>query len=411
VSHRDRLLEVATRALRGEIADINVRSDGSAALLNAGKDLMWTGYSPDAELLKGLIVKTNGNRATELVAACLPKFYNHTESETNDASFARALATPGNRLHFFVKEDGSLLRPYVHPDSGRVEFATRGMLQLTSGTNGYFDFCGAAADIARRKYPALLDRDLVRRYTFMCELIHPNNVIITRYGNREDLPVLTIVDLATGEELPRAEVEEMCRRYRLTPVAAYSPRSASFLDAITELRRSWAGTDIEGTVVAVEHPDWPTPFRLKVKGEHYLRLMRFKSRCTLRRAREIAETLPQPSWQNFRAHLLREESSLPEEVLMGYQQHFETWREWDEGNFSRLAAYEAAYERLPARDADQKTFAMSIADHPDKSAFFSLRNSPDRASARARIIESLRRARRPELREELYELVDPALAG
>ena len=139
--------------------------------------------------------------------------------------------------------------------------------------------------------------------------------------------------------------------------------------------------------------------------------MRFKNRCTLRRAREVAESLPAPSWANFRQYLLREEPDLPEEVQMGYRQHFETWHDWDQQNLSLLAQMESEYEKLPARDAEQKEFALSIADHPYKSAFFSLRNSPDREQARARIIESLRRARRGELREELYEMIDPALAG
>lgn len=559
-NHRQYLLDIANRALAGQVADINIRRDGSLALLNAGKELLWTGYSPDAEYLKGLIVRVSGNRATDLVAGCLPKFYNDGESSQNDAAFRAALTAPDAQAHFLEKADGCLkfdslirmadgstrriidicvgdevlgmatdrspatsvvtgllrksgsgqwlsvrtsrrtnsgnsyhgivctpehrffdpvsglyqtaaelrpgnkvltflpdeaqhgsfitsveevvhvkspdrsraselydlettthnyvagdvvvhnsnLRPYFHPDRSRVEFATRGMLQVSSGAGVYTDFAALAHEVARDKYPALLRPELVRRYTVITELIHPANRIVTDYGSRRDLVVLAVIELASGRELRRAELDDFCREQRLSLVPAYSPRAVEYLAAVAELRGHWQNTDLEGMVVSVERSDADVPYRLKVKAERYLRLMRLKNACTLRRTREMVEQHQLPDWVALRRHLLAEFPELPEEVQLGYRQHFERWAAWQSRLSTRLADVETRYNALPVLDADQKTFALAIANEPDRAAFFALRKDagPD---GRARVMEMLRKAHRAELGEELEP--DQSLAG
>jgi hypothetical protein len=410
-THRDFLLTTANRALAGAIADINVRRDGSLALLNAGKEMLWTGFSPEAELLKGLIVRLDGaGRAVDLVAGCLPKFYNHTESATNDAAFFAAVARPGSRLVFTEKEDGSNLRPYWHPDRARVEFATRGMLQAQSGTTGYLDFSGVAAAVARAKYPALLDPALVRRYTVVCELIHPQNRIVTHYGDRQDLPVVAVIDLSSGAELPRAALVAFCAQHRLSPVRALAPASPDFDRAIAEFRRVWSATDHEGAVIAVETPGIPVPFRLKVKSLRYLALVRLKNACTLRRTRELAEAYNLPTWPAFRGYLLKEFPELPEEIQMGYREQHARWAAWDAGVRSAIEATVKLYAGWPTRTADQKTFALSIASRPDKSALFLLRNAPTEAAGRAALDKHFRRLLEDRLVDRAAP-IDPSLAG
>ena len=410
-THRDFLLATATKALAGQIADINVRRDGSLALLNAGKEMLWTGFSPEAELLKGLIVRVDAaGRAVDLVGGCLPKFYNHTESATNDAAFFAAAKRPGAKLVFTTKVDGSNLRPVWNPDRARVEFATRGMLQVQSGTTGYLDFCGVAAGIAAAKYPALLDPALVRRYTVVCELIHPQNRIVTHYGDRQDLPVVAIIDLATGNELARDALVAFCREHRLFAVPALAPSSPDFDRAIAEFRRSWAATDQEGAVIAVEIPGVAVPFRLKVKSLRYLALVRLKNACTLKRTRELAESYNLPTWPAFRGYLLREFPELPEEIQMGYREQHARWAAWNAGVQRAVEATVKIYAGWPTRTADQKTFALSIASRPDKSALFLLRNAPSEAVGRAALDKHFRRLLEDQLVDRAAP-IDPSLAS
>ena len=410
-NYRDFLLATATDAIAGRIDDINVRRDGSLVLLNAGKEMLWTGFSPEAEVLKGLIVQVDEkDQAIELVAACLPKFYNHTESATNDAAFFAATEQPGARLVFTEKVDGSNLRSYWHPDHNRVEFATRGMLQVSSGANGFFDFCAAAAVIARAQFPALLDPALVRRYTIVTELIHPANQIVTHYGDREDLPVVAVIDLSTGAELPHAALVDFCREHKLHPINALAPTSPDFDQAIAAFRAAWADTDQEGTVVSVEIPDVPVPFRIKVKSLRYLALARLKNSCTLRRTREMVEANNLSSWEALRGYLMREFPELPEEIQMGYRDQFARWAAWDASVRTAVVATLAIYADLPERLSDQKTFALSIASRPDKSALFLLRNAKSEEAGHVALENLIRRNFEDRL-VETVEAIDPSLAG
>lgn len=402
--YRDSLLGAAGRALRREIDDINIKADGSVCLLNAGKELLWTGYTPDAELLKGLIVRLEGGRPVDLVAGALPKFYNAAERAENDAAFLEALNRPGARAYFLEKLDGSNVRPYVHPDSGRVEWATRGMLESGMGASTFGDFSAMARQVATDLYPALLDQTLVSRYTFICELIHPDNQIVTNYGERRDLPVIAVVDLASGRELSRRATVELCRAHGLSPVAAVVPASTDFDGAIAELRASWAGTDFEGVVVTVEHPDCPVPFRLKVKGERYLELMRLKSHCSLRRTRDIAETFDLGDVAAFVAHLQAEMPDLPEEVRMAYEHHFERYIAWEEANRAEAERLICLYQAQPlAPSPDRRAFALSIADLPERWALFHIRDAGP-TGARPWLLEKLRRQRERELGAEEADL-------
>ena len=411
-THRDLLLATATRAISGAIADINVRRDGSLVLLNAGKEMLWTGFSPEAELLKGLVVRVDeADRAVELIAGCLGKFYNHTESASNDAAFFAAVAQPGARLIFTEKADGSCLRALWNPVRGEVEFATRGMLRAQSGAGGYLDYCGLAASLAETRYPDLLEPGLVRRYTVVCELIHPANRIVTHYGDTEALRVITVIDLASGAELSRAETVAFCSTHRLEPVAEIAPPSDDFDEAIAEMRRRWADSDVEGMVVAVEIPGAPVPFRLKVKSLRYLALARLKNACTLRRTRELAEANGLATWPEFRAYLAGEFPDLPEEIQMGYREKHAIWLAWDAEVRSAVESTVATYLAHPARTADQKTFALAIAARPDRAAHFLRRNAKDEAAGRVALDRLVRRGHEDRLVDTTGTLDTLALAG
>lgn len=387
MSHIDRLLSVATDALAGRIEGITIRRDGDLALLNAGKELMYTGYTPDAELLKGLIVEVSEDRAVRLVAGCLPKFYNLGEDPGNDATFHAVRSLAGSRLVVTEKVDGTNVRPYIGPD-GAVRFATRGML-LSERAGFGPDFSALAHAIAAERYPALLDPERVSVFTHILELIHPSNRIVTDYGDRADLVLLALVDNETGLEVPRYLVETYLPG--LTVVGAWHVPPGSFDEQVEQLRARWSGTDLEGAVLAIEHPSLPSPFRIKVKAERYLLLTRMSRGCTLKRTAEAVETWGVDRWPAFLERLNVEVPGLPEEVVMGYREHFARYLAWRDGIEARATAVLDWYDALPERDADQKTFALAIADDPNRSALFLIRKL-GREFAEEPVVALLRKA-------------------
>lgn len=373
MSHASTLLRVATEALAGRVEGITIRRDGDLALLNAGKELLYTGYSQDAELLKGLIVEVRDGRAVRLVAGCLPKFYNLGEDAGNDAAFHDARDAATARMVVTEKVDGTNVRPYVAAD-GSVRFATRGMLLSEKAGIGP-DFSALARGIAAEKYPALLNRRIAASVTFVLELIHPSNRIVTDYGDREDLVLLAAIDLDSGEELHRHQVVEVARDLGLTVAEGITLAPAPFDDQVETLRSLWSGTDLEGAVIAIEDPLRPSPFRIKVKAERYLLLTRLARGCTLRRTAEAAEAWGATTWEAFRERLVADVPEVPEEVVMGYREHFLTYQVWATEVAGRVASAFDWYDALPERDADQKTFALAIAHHETwlRAALFAIR--------------------------------------
>jgi hypothetical protein len=283
---------VASDALAGRIGDINMRRSGSIALLNAGRELMWTGYSPAAEMLKGVIVRVDpvSGAAVDLVAGCLPKFYNFCENADNDAGFSAALTEPGARLRFLSKLDGTNVRFYCHPDTGEIVVATRGMLDSRGVSTDYIDFSAVSLALAAERYPALLNADLMSRYTVVCELIDPANRILTNYGDRRDVPVITVIDLASGAEIGYEATVAFCEEHGLTVVPQVLTSTNDFLASVAEIHAILRGTDTEGVVASVEVPGWAVPYRLKIKGETYLHLLALSRGCTLRRTIESIES-------------------------------------------------------------------------------------------------------------------------
>jgi hypothetical protein len=186
-------------------------------------------------------------------------------------------------------------------------------------------------------------------------------------------------------------------------VRALVPRSPDFEGAIAELRESWAGTDIEGTVVTVETPGAPNPYRIKVKGAHYLELMRLKNYCSLSRTRELAEANNLGDWPSFLAYLKGSMPELPEEVRMTYEGHFTRYAVWESENVAEIERLIGAYLRHPlAGSTDKKSFALSIAQDPDRWALFMIRDRGAQG-ARPAMARKIRAAREKLLRapEEL----------
>lgn len=192
-------------------------------------DRMWNEATRQC---RGLILDADGN----LVSRPFRKFFNL--GEMGDVPKAPCLA--------WEKYDGSLGVSYYV--DGRWAIASRG--SFTS------DQALRATAMLEDTYASAMGR-MNPRYTYLFEIIYPDNRIVVDYGDREELRLLAVVDTKTGDELMPPEIG--------FPVAECHGEVDNPWDLLLNNR-----PNAEGFVL-----HWPDMrLRLKVKHDEYLRLHR-----------------------------------------------------------------------------------------------------------------------------------------
>ncbi len=185
------------------------------------------------------------------IARPLPKFFNLQEHQGT---------LPDDVPTIYEKLDGSLILLFFY--AGQWQVASRG--SFTS------DQAQKAKELLVNYEVDLLDRN----YTYLLEVIYPNNRIVVDYGNAERLVLLAAVHTATGAEIDHQLVEwsDLAQTYPVT----------SLPDWIKSLNPADLPNQ-EGFILK-----WSNGFRLKYKLEDYVRLHRILTRI---QAKDIWECL------------------------------------------------------------------------------------------------------------------------
>ncbi len=182
---------------------------------------------------RGLVTDGSGR----VVARPFSKFFNIEEGKH----------TPTQEFEVFEKMDGSLGIVFVY--HGQVVYATRGSFtsdqaKWMADWGGKYNF----SDI------------IVEGYTYLFEIIYPQNMIVVNYGGESRLVLLGVIKTDTGEEtswddLSAFEGWDLVKRY----------------DGISDYTtlKGMVKNNQEGFVVRFSNGD-----RVKIKGEEYLRLHR-----------------------------------------------------------------------------------------------------------------------------------------
>ena len=202
-------------------------------------------WTPVIEAARGLVID-HGTRC--VVATPFPKFFNHGE---------RTAAMPDEPFEVFDKLDGSLGVVFFDDVASTWRVATKGSFTSTQAQ-------WAAAHLA-----TLNTSSLTRGATYCFEIVYTANRIVVRYP-WEGLALLAVYG-PDGREWPTQNVIVAAARLGSLVVAAYEYDS---LDAMVLAARSFAA-DREGFVVR-----FASGYRLKVKGDEYLRVHRLVSRVT-----------------------------------------------------------------------------------------------------------------------------------
>ena len=164
------------------------------------------------------------------------KFFNHWETDP--------ATIPNEPFTVTEKIDGSLGISYWYKGVWRI--ATRGSFNSRHAQR--------ATKILRRKHATCL-KNMNPEYTYLFEIIYPENRIIVDYGDREELVLLAVIHTATGKELTDFENIGF-------PVL----KTLEGLNSIDDVLK-FNDDNAEGVVIR-----FASGYRLKVKFEEYLRL-------------------------------------------------------------------------------------------------------------------------------------------
>ncbi len=181
-------------------------------------------------MCRGLVTDSEGT----IIARPFRKFFNMEEGKH----------TPTSEFEVYEKMDGSLGIFFYY--EGNPVFATRGSFTSDQAIKG--------REILN-KYN--WQYGTYEGYTYLFEIIYPENRVVVNYNGLEELIVLGVIETSTGKECKYSEMENegfvLVKKY--DGIKNYS------------ILKSLISNDAEGFVVRFSNGD-----RMKIKGEEYLRL-------------------------------------------------------------------------------------------------------------------------------------------
>ncbi len=260
-------------------------------------------WSPKELPYRSVIVDTDGN----IVSAGWPKFFNYGESkysEEIDRVFSNAIQNESPNLIFTHKYDGTLIIRSVIGD--QIIFRTRGTLEGR-------EFGEAAKEIAKDKYPQLLDSDYFPDISLLFEYIGPHNRIVVGY-EESDLILIGAIKHRNLTPLTWFELEQIDNSLRL--VETYSLHGKN-MEEINNFLSQYPNL-IEGLVVRINGQ------LTKIKTEDYLRLHRLKSEINYNKVVDLVSANNITKWSEL------------EDIIKDLQ--------WDTEWFSQIKEYFDIYQ-------------------------------------------------------------------
>jgi RNA ligase len=274
----------------------------------------YTAYTQFERAWNDITVQCRGlvaDRSGKIVARPLRKFFNYDEHEPADVPW---------HLPFEVttKLDGSMFLVQQLEDGPKI-FATRGSFESDQAIVGWQLFQDKYARVA-----------LDFKYTYVFEVIYPENRIVVDYGSLSDVLLLAIINVADGTELPRHSW----------------PAELSWVETIG-INTPLLGSDAAGALKALETDNaegfvvrFENGMRVKIKFDEYKRLHRIVTGVSsktiwehMRDGRDIEELLEKTP-DEFNAFVRRTRAEL-------------------QGNFDRVeaaaGALYATVKELPTR--------------------------------------------------------------
>lgn len=255
------LIVYLTRVLRS----VSYLQKGDLLLLKYSKIIWEIGWSKLARQCRGKVINI---RTREIVSYPFNKFFNLDEvEETKQEKLRDLLEKDGVKISVTDKKDGSAI--IVSKYNGEVVI----------NTNGEFDNIQVtlAKKLLEDKYSYFYN-NIPNGYTFVFELIHPDNKIVIDYGNEEKLYLLAVRDLENLELKTYSELIEIKEKYKLDITEAFE-----YTDLSDFLDKALSDEEVgkEGWVFSIK--DGSDTFMFKLKFKEYFKLSRLKNKPSLKK--------------------------------------------------------------------------------------------------------------------------------
>ena len=195
-------------------------------------------WTPELRMARGLITDLKGN----ILYRPFEKFFNWEEHTGEDSKLD---PIPNEKFKVFAKLDGSLGILYWMNDEPYL--ATRGSFVSDQAMTG---------SVILRRYDW---SKINKKYTYLFEIIYPENRIVIDYGGAKAIILLAVIDTETGKTL---DTKENCADFPYVQEVPVEGKS------ITDLKNDQKDNQ-EGYVLLFE-----SGVRVKVKFDEYIRLHR-----------------------------------------------------------------------------------------------------------------------------------------
>ena len=326
----------------------NLISDGYISRKkHSSKDIHILNYTPKTQYdrvwnettkaCRGLILDSNG----DFVARPFPKFFNFEEVLDE----ATQLYANASSVDIYEKMDGSLGVCFFH--DGSWEIATRGSFESDQSVR--------ANSMLASKYSSVL-KNLNPDYTYLMEIIYPENKIVVNYGNEQSLTLLAVINKNSG-------VEDVSLDSAGFPVCVqYNGLNGASLADLGQLNYA----NKEGFVVRLNNS-----YRFKIKFEDYKRIHR-----------TVFGLSSKVIWDSLRFKTEIDLSDVPDETF-----------NWVKGVKSDLRTKFEVIESESRRDFEsikhlpRKEFAMEALKSKNSRVLFSLLDNKDFSDYIWKIIE------------------------
>lgn len=229
---------------------ITYNQNGNLLLMKYNIAIWNTGFHKIAKECRGKIIDLNNK---EIVSYPFDKFFNLNEVEETNEMLVKSWINESDYVWATDKIDGSTI----------IVSLCNGKPLIT--TNGSFDNDQTkwAKELFNSKYPNFLD-NISGDFTYIFELIHPENKIVLDYNGEKSLYLLNIRDLNTEKLMPLNFVHNVANTYGFSIPAVYDFKD---LDTMIHLAHTMTGANKEGWVIRIgvgEHE-----YMVKLKLDEY----------------------------------------------------------------------------------------------------------------------------------------------
>lgn len=214
---------------------------------HAQLDRMWNEVTMNC---RGVIID---NRTYDILYRGFEKFFNQEELE------GLGIKVPELPFEAYEKLDGSLGIMYFVNDVPYI--ATKGSFQSDQAIH--------ATKIVQERYGEALKYIDKTHFTYLFEIIYPENKIVVEYGDVDDIFMTGMIDNVTGLDISPSEAQKYI---------GHIFKFAKRYDGLTNwrnIREEFSGENREGFVVRFSNG-----FRMKMKYEDYFRKHFLKSYLT-----------------------------------------------------------------------------------------------------------------------------------